>query len=65
MTATIDFSRRSDEKELLDRDDIPFRDIERNMRELDFINTWLGGHGISISGLRRLLKGGEPMNICE
>ncbi len=65
MTSTIDFSRRSDEKELLDRDDIPFGDIERNMRELDFINTWLGGHGISISGLRRLLRGEGPVNICE
>ena len=39
MTPKIDFSKRSYEKELLDRDDIPFDDIERNMRELDFIKA--------------------------
>ena len=65
MTHRINFSKRSYEKELLDRDDIPFDDIERNMRELDFINTWLGGHGISIMGLRRLLQGRQRLTICE
>jgi SAM-dependent methyltransferase len=65
MTPAINFSRRSYEKELLDGDDIPFKDIERNMRELDFINTWLGGHGISIKGLKRLLKGRKRLTICE
>ena len=38
----IDYTHRSGKKELLDRDDIPFRDIVKNMQELDFINTWLG-----------------------
>lgn len=65
MTPTINFSRRSYEKELLDGDDIPFEDIERNMRELDFINTWLGGHGISIMGLKRLLQKRKRLTICE
>ena len=65
MPAKLDFSRRSSEKELLDRDDIPFRDIERNMRELDIINTWLGGHSISIAGLRELAGGRQTLNICE
>src|SRR5258708_36488829 len=55
MAGKPDFSQRSYEKELLDRDDIPFADIERNMRELDIINTWLGGHAISIRGLKDLL----------
>ena len=44
------FAKRSYEKEILDQDSIPFADIERNMRELDRINTWLGGHRISILG---------------
>ena len=65
MTPKINFSKRSYEKELLDKNDIPFDDIERNMRELDFINTWLGGHGISIMGLRRLLEGRQRLAICE
>jgi SAM-dependent methyltransferase len=50
-----DFSKRSYEAELLDRDDIPFEDIKRNMRELDFINKHLGGHKITIAGLKLLI----------
>jgi SAM-dependent methyltransferase len=61
----ISFAKRSYEKEFLDRDDIPFADIERNMRELDFINTWLGGHGISVKGLKKLLGGRHRIRICE
>jgi 2-polyprenyl-3-methyl-5-hydroxy-6-metoxy-1,4-benzoquinol methylase len=61
----VDFSKRSDQKELLDRDDIPFVDIERNMRELDVINTWLGGHAISINGLKRLVGDRRRISICE
>jgi len=60
MAGKPDFSQRSYEKELLDRDDIPFADIERNMRELDIINTWLGGHAISIRGLRDLIGINAP-----
>ena len=58
-------SKRSYQKELLDRDDIPFADIRRNMLELDIINTWLGGHAISISGLRRLISSRKKVSICE
>jgi hypothetical protein len=60
-----DFSRRSNEKELLDGKDIPFSDIERNMLELDFINTWLGGHAISISGLASFARDRGELHICE
>ncbi len=65
MPERPDFSRRSNRKELLDGDDIPFQDIARNMRELDFINTWLGGHAISVEGLRRLSRGRKQISICE
>jgi len=52
----MDFSARSYKKELLDRNDIPFDDIRQNMRELDFINTMLGGHKITLDGLRAVIK---------
>jgi 2-polyprenyl-3-methyl-5-hydroxy-6-metoxy-1,4-benzoquinol methylase len=65
MPVRLDFSTRSNAKELLDRDDIPFGDIERNMRELDLINTWLGGHSISVAGLRQLARGRRRLSICE
>lgn len=65
----MDFSRRSYQKELLDRSDIPFADIERNMRELDFINTYLGGHVITIAGLKKIIRGAPSRKkdwlICE
>jgi len=68
MAGKPDFSQRSLKKELLDRDDIPFADIERNMQELDFINTWLGGHAISIKGLKDLISAmgdRRRITICE
>ena len=52
----MDFSVRSYEKELLDRNDIPFADIKRNMQELDLINAKLGGHKITLEGLNAMIK---------
>ena len=64
----MDLSRRSSQKELLDRDDIPFEDIKRNMHELDFINTYLGGHAITIQGAKVLLNNPsipKTILVCE
>ncbi len=64
----MDFSQRSPQKELLDSDNIPFADIQRNMKELAFINTYLGGHAITIDGVKRLVdknQGESPLVICE
>ncbi|MGZ5134691.1 MAG: methyltransferase domain-containing protein [Flavitalea sp.] len=66
----MDLSRRSYQKELLDRDDIPFNDIKRNMQELNFINTYLGGHSITIAGLKKIIRHAqstakEKILICE
>lgn len=63
-----DLSKRSYQKELLDGDAIPFEDIKQNMKELDVINTWLGGHQITIQGVKHLLKGvssSTTLRICE
>lgn len=61
----MDISKRSYQKELLDGDGIAFKDIEKTMQELDFINTWLGGHAISLSGLKQLLNNRKRVTICE
>lgn len=50
------FHQRSYQKELLDRTNTPFEDIKRNMQELDFINTKLGGHDITLDGIVALMK---------
>ena len=63
------FAHRSTEKELLDRDNLLFEDIRINMKELDFINTWLGGHRITLAGIRSILHASAPLStplhICE
>lgn len=43
---------RSYQKELLDNDNIPEADLIQNLKELKFINTYLGGHDIIKKGLR-------------
>ena len=63
-----DLTKRSYQKELLDGDDIPFEDIKQNMQELDVINTWLGGHQITIKGLQQLMNmvsHPQTLHICE
>lgn len=61
----IDYTHRSYKKELLDRDNIPFADIVKNMQELDFINTWLGGHSIILNGLRKIINNQKDISVCE
>ena len=64
----INLSCRSYQKELLDLADIPFADIRQNMKELNFINTYLGGHTISIEGIKKILqtvKIDGPITVCE
>ena len=61
----MNFSQRSYQKEILDGDNIPFEDIERNMQELNFINTFLGGHAITITGFKKLLNDKKQISICE
>ena len=61
----MDFSTRSYKKELLDGNDIPFADIRQNMRELNVINSWLGGHAITIDGFRQVLQNKQAVSVCE
>lgn len=61
----IDLSHRSYEKELMDRDDIAFSDMAQTLRELNVINTRLGGHAITLQGVRQLINAGSRVLICE
>jgi hypothetical protein len=55
---------RSYTKELLDGDNIPFEDIKKNLQELNTINTLLGGHKITVDGIKAFAKN-KPLTICE
>jgi len=61
----IDHTHRSYKKELLDSSDIPFKDIAKNMQELDIINTRLGGHSITLEGFKKLATNKTKVAVCE
>jgi 2-polyprenyl-3-methyl-5-hydroxy-6-metoxy-1,4-benzoquinol methylase len=61
----IDLGKRSYTKELMDRDDIPFADMAITLKELDFINTYLGGHAITLKGVRQFINTKPDLVICE
>ncbi|SMO37641.1 methyltransferase domain-containing protein [Solitalea koreensis] len=49
-------SLRSSQLELLDAENIPYADLAQNLKELETINHYLGGHSITIKGLQRLIS---------
>jgi len=61
----INLRQRSYQKELMDEDNIPFEAMAQTLKELNIVNSRLGGHAITLSGVRRLLIGKEPISICE
>ena len=62
----INLRERSNQKELLDADDIPFEALAQNLRELNKINTLLGGHAITVDAVKKLSgKSDQPVTICE
>ncbi len=50
------FKQRSNRKELLDEEDIPRELLFQNLRELELVNTWLGGLQITLAGFKHVLK---------
>ncbi len=61
----MDFSIRSLQPELLDRQDIPAADIALNLKELELINRRLGGHAITLQGFRALASGLKKITVAE
>lgn len=61
----INFRQRSYQKELMDAEDIPFAAMALTLKELNIINTRLGGHAITLKGVQQFIKGKEPLTICE
>src|SRR5690242_11380897 len=60
------FSQRSTAPELMDQPDIPPPDLERNLRELAFINTYLGGHAVTLNALDQvILKDPSTRNAAK
>ncbi|MCF8430160.1 MAG: methyltransferase domain-containing protein [Bacteroidia bacterium] len=47
------FKIRSTQTELLDETEIPKLDLYQNLLELNTINTWLGGHQVTLKGIKQ------------
>jgi 2-polyprenyl-3-methyl-5-hydroxy-6-metoxy-1,4-benzoquinol methylase len=72
LTISPNLSHRSYQPELIDELTLSGEDLWRNLEELAFINYWLGGNAVTLSGLNQLLakrKGnqtdGQPLRIAD
>ncbi len=61
----MNLKTRSNKLELLDQANIPFADVSLNMKELNTINTWSGGHRITIKALSNLIGKEKNITVCE
>jgi 2-polyprenyl-3-methyl-5-hydroxy-6-metoxy-1,4-benzoquinol methylase len=64
----MNFQHRSTHKEILDETDIPPSALRQNLSELDFINRYLGGHGLTLDSIEQLIPAtpqDKPIEICE
>lgn len=53
----IDTSKRTDESEIMDDFELQGKELKRTLKDLENINSWLGGNGITINGIEKLLSG--------
>lgn len=51
----VDLSQRSSDPEIMDDLSCNGEVVEQTLRELDFINRWLGGNAVTLSGIKMLL----------
>jgi 2-polyprenyl-3-methyl-5-hydroxy-6-metoxy-1,4-benzoquinol methylase len=52
----ISLTTRSNETEIMDNLECEGKVVDQTLRELEFINRWLGGNKITLSGISELLK---------
>jgi hypothetical protein len=60
-------AQRSYEPELLDEEHIPGAAFGQMLKEINNINTWLGGHNITVKGFKSFkpFELNQPVNIAE
>ena len=62
----INLKERSKKTEILDEDNLPFEDVKICMKELNSINTLLGGHKITLQGINYFYSQKEnQFTVCE
>jgi 2-polyprenyl-3-methyl-5-hydroxy-6-metoxy-1,4-benzoquinol methylase len=60
MFFTKKFAYRSTQSELIDALTLSGDDLRRNLEELAFINHWLGGNAVTLSGLDKVVRRRQP-----
>lgn len=65
-----DFSKRSDDLEIMDDLNCSGDVVRQTLVELEFINKWLGGNSVTVGGLRMLLASRQfdqsvPLKIAD
>jgi len=61
----INLRQRSYEKELMDGKNIPFAAMAQTLKELNVVNSRLGGHAITLKGITNFIKAGGSIRVCE
>jgi len=56
---------RSTKKELLDEDNIPKEDLFQNLKELNTINTLLGGYKITFAALNKITEANKTYSLVD
>jgi 2-polyprenyl-3-methyl-5-hydroxy-6-metoxy-1,4-benzoquinol methylase len=56
---------RSQQKEFLDADEIPTADLYQTLKELDRINTLLGGYDITFSALKKVIQPHKTYTLID
>ncbi|MBC7412054.1 MAG: methyltransferase domain-containing protein [Bacteroidia bacterium] len=59
------FNKRSTTTELLDADDICVQDLYQNLKELNTINTLLGGYTITCNALKKVLNKNQTYTLVD
>lgn len=59
------FVKRSSETEIMDDLSYEGEVLDKTLRELHFINTWLGGNNVVLSGLEELLSKTDAKNFPQ
>ncbi|WP_448519436.1 methyltransferase domain-containing protein [Rhodoflexus sp.] len=61
-----DFSRRSNQPELMDDLTLGNEALAQNLRELEYVNTYLGGNSVALKGLQYFIEdSGQPLSVAD
>lgn len=62
-----DFSRRSCQPELIDDLTVSGKELAKNLRELEYINNYLGGNAAALKGVRHFIEphADTPLSVAD